>query len=346
MTAQLLKCTLTKGLHLLVTATLIATFIAALIVSGGLFSTARTAQANATIAIVDTLGAATPGTRFSVFGSAGTTIDRQIAGPVFTLTERTVITEIGGFVNNCRDITEGTPLCPITLPFIVQIRPSINGVPDASVVLASFVLSHDDDPLVVSYESVATNLPLPAGSYFALFVSQGDDAGFLLSSAHDPFAYQAVITTIGVLDPTTEPFPIHQLPAAVRILGRPSPVITPSIAIKSDDGPNPIRIKQHSNGKIPVAILSAPGFDAPAQVNQATLTFGRTGDEESLHWRGHNTPNCGVEDMNKDGRLDLICHFYTRLTGFEAGDTEGILKGKTLDGTPMEGRDSVRIISR
>jgi len=50
------------------------------------------------------------------------------------------------------------------------------------------------------------------------------------------------------------------------------------------------------------------------------------------------------EDVNGDGLLDVVCHFNTQDTGFQEGDTEGILQGQTVDGTPIEGRDSVRIV--
>ena len=157
-----------------------------------------------TLSLLDALGAATPATRFSVFGSSGVAILSSLfVGPEFILTQPTTITEIGGFVNNCGTIVAGSPECPGTLPFTVQIRPSRNGIPDAATVLASFALSHDDDPLVISYESVATNLTLGPGSYFALFAPQETDGGFLLANARDPFNYQAGSITLGVLNPTT-----------------------------------------------------------------------------------------------------------------------------------------------
>jgi hypothetical protein len=40
----------------------------------------------------------------------------------------------------------------------------------------------------------------------------------------------------------------------------------------------------------------------------------------------------------------LICHFYVDLAGFSCGDTMGILRGETLDGIVIEGKDLVRII--
>ena len=37
-----------------------------------------------------------------------------------------------------------------------------------------------------------------------------------------------------------------------------------------------------------------------------------------------------VQIVNGDGLLDLVCHFQTRSTGFQSGDTLGILIGKTF----------------
>jgi hypothetical protein len=63
--------------------------------------------------------------------------------------------------------------------------------------------SHDDDPLVISYESVAPNWTLGPGSYFAMFAPQGSDGELLLGSASDPFNYQAGSITLGIFDPST-----------------------------------------------------------------------------------------------------------------------------------------------
>ena len=114
------------------------------------------------------------------------------------------------------------------------------------------------------------------------------------------------------------------------------------IDIKPGSVTNPINPK--SKGKIPVAIFSTPDFDASTQVDRDLLTFGRTGEEESLHRRGKGVPNCDVEDVNDDGMLDLVCHFNLQDTDFVAGDTEGILKGLLVIGTPIEGRDAVLIV--
>jgi len=108
-----------------------------------------------------------------------------------------------------------------------------------------------------------------------------------------------------------------------------------AIDIKPGDIPNSINPK--SNGRIPVAILSNHTFDAVNQIDQNSLTFGHSGDESRLAF-------CHSEDVNADGLRDLVCHFYTQNTGFLSGDTVGVLKGKTIDGTPIRGTDSVNIV--
>jgi hypothetical protein len=129
-----------------------------------------------------------------------------------------------------------------------------------------------------------------------------------------------------------------------RVLEYDSPVpvvIVVQIDIKPGGDPNSTNLKPR--GTIPVAILSSPDFDAPSEVDKASLTFGPTGDEESLAFCTKSDEDV-EEDVNVDGLLDLVCHFHTRDTGFQCGDTEGVLRGETLDGVPIEGSDSVRIV--
>lgn len=100
---------------------------------------------------------------------------------------------------------------------------------------------------------------------------------------------------------------------------------------------DPAVINPSSSGTTPVAILSSPTFNTTTQVNTSSLTFGRTGLEHSLAF-------CNVEDVNGDGLPDLLCHFNTQAVSFLAGDTQAILNGRTFDGTPIVGTDSVVII--
>jgi len=116
--------------------------------------------------------------------------------------------------------------------------------------------------------------------------------------------------------------------------------LTLAVDIDIKPGSDPDSINTKSKGKIPVAILSSADLDAPATVDPSSLTFGHSGDEPSLAFC-----NTGGEDVNGDARLDLMCHFFTQKTGFQAGDTEGILRGQTTGGQPIEGRDAVIIVS-
>jgi hypothetical protein len=134
------------------------------------------------------------------------------------------------------------------------------------------------------------------------------------------------------------PFGINGTSVNGSITGVASGPTIVTIDIKPGSDPNAINPK--SKGKIPVAILSTPDFDATTEVDKSSLTFGRTGNESSLF-------KCtGDEDANGDGKLDVVCHFNTPQTGFQSGDTVGVLKGTTIGGVPIVGTDSVKIVPK
>jgi probable HAF family extracellular repeat protein len=117
-----------------------------------------------------------------------------------------------------------------------------------------------------------------------------------------------------------------------------SPIPEPvAIDIKPGDASYEINLKRIKT--VSVAILSAPGFDAFSDVNQATLTFGFTGDEPSLK-------SCArkPKDVDGVGLKDLVCTFTVK-TAFQCnytGDyTRGILRGQTKAGIPFEGNQEV-----
>ncbi len=115
-------------------------------------------------------------------------------------------------------------------------------------------------------------------------------------------------------------------------------VTTVDIDVRPWNKRNPINYRGH--GVLPVAILSAEGFDASSQVDQNSLTFGATGNEKSLAFCNHKP-----KDFNRDGvKDDLVCHFYIEVAGFNCGDAKGFLKGNALNGNAFEGEDLVRII--
>jgi len=88
---------------------------------------------------------------------------------------------------------------------------------------------------------------------------------------------------------------------------------------------------------IPVAILADEGFDV-SKVNKDSLTFGKTGDEESLL-------SCSKKllDVNKDGNKDLICYFWWSKTNIGVEDTLGIIKGVYGDDIAFEASDTLHV---
>ena len=111
------------------------------------------------------------------------------------------------------------------------------------------------------------------------------------------------------------------------------------VTIDIKPGENPVTINTKSEGKLPLAILSSRVFSAPGMVDTASLTFGATGRELSLAFCNPNG-----EDVNGDGRLDLVCHFNTSDTGLKPGDTQALLKGRTVLNGLIEGSYNVRIV--
>src|SRR5689334_15098017 len=142
--------------------------LAVCLFAASLFTISASAQQNCG-PLVDSLGTFSASSTYSVFGAGALTVSRyQAVGPRIILDQPKVITEIGAMANSA-------------FPLIVQIRPSLNGVPNPSAVIASFALSFDNDPYTFSYESVKPNLTLPAGTYFVIFTTQTEEdiAGML-----------------------------------------------------------------------------------------------------------------------------------------------------------------------
>lgn len=97
------------------------------------------------------------------------------------------------------------------------------------------------------------------------------------------------------------------------------------------------RLNPNSKGDIAVALLSSAGFDA-TKVDPGSLTFGPTGDEQSLE-------RCAKHGhfVNRDRLPDLVCQFDIQKAAFEEGDEEGVLRG-TIGGMPFEGRGWLKVI--
>jgi hypothetical protein len=104
------------------------------------------------------------------------------------------------------------------------------------------------------------------------------------------------------------------------------------IDIKPGSDPNSINLK--SNDVVPVAILSTIAFEATV-VDPDTVLFA---DAFPVKWT--------MEDVNQDGEMDLLLHLRTQDLNLAQDSTEATLTGETMDGTPIEGTDSVNIVPK
>lgn len=116
-------------------------------------------------------------------------------------------------------------------------------------------------------------------------------------------------------------------------------LVTVNIDIKPGSDPNCFNINGH--GVIPVAILGSADLDVMDIKTDDTLSF----DGLKVRVRGKKGPLCSIEDSNGDEFLDLVCHFEDEPSEWVAGSNESAtLAGELVDGTPIEGTDSICIV--
>jgi len=122
----------------------------------------------------------------------------------------------------------------------------------------------------------------------------------------------------------------------------PSPAPTSSVKqVRIDIRPGQralVRLNPKWKQTIPVAIFSSKDFDV-RNVDKASLTFGRTGEESSLRSCSRH-----YAKWHRHHRYALVCYFENADAGFELGDEEGVLKGALNDGTSFEGRSMLRVL--
>jgi hypothetical protein len=96
----------------------------------------------------------------------------------------------------------------------------------------------------------------------------------------------------------------------------------------------PGAISPRGRGRTPVSLLTTDAFDA-STVDAATIRFGATGVEAApVHQ--------AAEDVNGDGRPDLVLHFETEAAAIACGATHARLTARTQDGEAIEGVAAVR----
>ena len=233
---------------------------------------------------------------------------------------------------------------------VIEIQGVAGGIPNGAVLTSQTIPgaglpSFFPVPGVVSLRSFVFSTPvsISAGNQFAVVLSSSGECGVFQGPVGDSYPggnafFDARPNPAGLWVCMCD-FMGARLDLPFQTIVDPpfKPALQVSIDIKPGDVQN--SVNPASQGRIPVAILSNADFDATSRVDRTSLTFGRTGDEQSLAFC-----NSTGEDVNSDGLPDLVCHFITRMTGFTAGDQTGILKGRAVNGQPVSGRDSVRIV--
>jgi hypothetical protein len=137
-------------------------------------------------------------------------------------------------------------------------------------------------------------------------------------------------------------------------------VVPVQINIKPGSFPNSINTK--NQGVIPLAILTTAAgeyglplaFDATL-IDPLSVRFGppelvwdESGGAFEAHNRGHLEDSYEMDEMTRDGDIDLVLHFRTQETGIGLDTTEACVKGEWMDGMgnihKFFGCDSVRIV--
>jgi TolB protein len=114
-------------------------------------------------------------------------------------------------------------------------------------------------------------------------------------------------------------------------------VVTVRVDIKPGATRNPICLR--TDRLIPVAIVTTDTFDATT-VDPSTVCFGDA-DDPGQRDCTEAFGNGQIEDVNGDGRPDLLLTYETSQTGIDLGDTQACLTGETFDGVEVEGCDAI-----
>ena len=104
------------------------------------------------------------------------------------------------------------------------------------------------------------------------------------------------------------------------------------VDIKPGDEPTTVNPKR--GGMLPVAILSSETFDV-ASINAASVRFERS---EASPVRSMS------DDVDADGRADLVFMFRNSETGIECGDDSATITGLTNEGLTFSGSEAIRTV--
>ena len=154
---------------------------------------------------------------------------------------------------------------------------------------------------------------------------------------YDFFLHRLTLELPGIQRVTLSTPPQPLIGALVDTIVFATPVVLPSRVIEIDVRPGPSRnvINLDRDTLVPVAILSAPGFE-PALIDPSKVMF-----------QGASPVGFMLIDRNHDRAKDLIVSFRTSdLVGLTSASTTGHLTAVDADGTSLAGEDTVVVVER
>jgi hypothetical protein len=110
-----------------------------------------------------------------------------------------------------------------------------------------------------------------------------------------------------------------------------------TIAIKPMAAP-PVPMNLGSS-TVPVAILSTSTFDARS-VDPTTVTLASA----PVKLKGNGTAMASFQDVNGDGRLDLVVNVQASALQLSSSSTTAVLKARTSGGLPVKGSQPIVVV--
>lgn len=191
------------------------------------------------------------------------------------------------------------------------------------------VVDLGEGEFVVANDSEApVPLQMNLGSGIAVTVPSGS-AGQV--SEPEPGQYE-------IQNRTESAQPITAEMNGVKYVFEPGDVGMPvEIDIKPGSASNSVNLG--SNGVVSVAILGSDVFNA-TRVDPLSVSLASA----PVRLKGKGTPMATVDDVNNDGRDDLLVHVETDALELESDATGAVLKGMTYDGLAIMGTDAVTVV--
>jgi hypothetical protein len=183
--------------------------------------------------------------------------------------------------------------------------------------------------------------PLADKALFEFFFRGNLQASFIASLTPDElFQFDLpgsglVVDRVVVTNITPDPEGINDLATMTFDNAGVAYLVGESVIIDIKPGNDSNFINPKSKGVISVAILTTSTFDSTT-VDPLSVKFGP--NEATVRGRAH------IQDVNGDGKLDLVLHFNTQETGIQCGDISAVLTGETIGGQAIAGSDLIRTV--